>query len=409
MNPRSLRTPFGAPAATLIVAAALALAACGGGESPSATGTPAATPAAASTEKATAWASGPISGFGSVIVNGVRFDDTAAVVSDDSDRPQARERLKLGMMVEVDGASVSAAAGTGRALRIRFGSEIVGPVSARDATAGTLVVLGQTVVVTDTTAFDDSLVGGLAGVAIGQVIEVHALPDASTGRYRATRVEDAAGATGYQLRGPISGLDTAARTFVLGGQKIAYGSVPAASLPARLADGMRVRVTLQTAQVDGAWVASAVSSGVRAIDDRPDGHIRGAITVVNGATGFEIGGLKVDTTRAAFPDGRDGIVVGARVEVEGAIVGGVLVATRVELDDRHAPERHAFELHGTVGTPNATAKTFVLRGVTVDWSGTVAWSGGSATALVAGARVEVKGVPSADRTRLVATRISFED
>jgi hypothetical protein len=409
MNPRSFRSPFGAPAAALLAAATLVLAACGGGESPSGAG---ATPAAAvspSTEKATAWTSGPISGFGSVIVNGVRFDDTAAVVSDDSDRPQTRERLKLGMMVEVDGASVSAAAGIGRALRIRFGSEIVGPVSARDAAAGTLVVLGQTVVVTDTTAFDDSLAGGLAGVAIGQVVEVHALFDAGTGTYRATRIEDEAGATAYKLRGVVSGLDTAARTFVLGGQKIAYGGVPPASLPAQLADGMRVRVTLQTAQVDGAWVATSVSSRLRAIDDRSAGHVRGAITAVTGANGFEIDGLKVDTTRAAFPDGRDGIVVGARVEVEGAIVGGVLMAAKVELDDRHAPQRHAFELHGPVASLNATARTFVLRGVTVDWSGPVVWRDGSAATLADGARIEVKGIVSADRTKLVATRISFED
>jgi hypothetical protein len=55
------------------------------------------------------------------------------------------------------------------------------------------------------------------------------------------------------------------------------------------------------------------------------------------------------------------------------------------------------------------ARTFVLRGVKVDWSGPVTWRDGSAARLADGARVEVKGVPSADRTRLVATRISFED
>ena len=402
--PRSL---FRTTATALLAASALFVAACGGGgeDPPASVAAPAAP--AASAEKATAWTAGPISGFGSVIVNGVRFDDSAAVVSDDSDRTQSRDRLKLGMMVEVDGASV--AAGTGRALRIRFGSEIVGPVGAKDATAGTLVVLGQTVVVTDTTVFDDSLAGGFAAIESGRVLEVHALYDASTGRYRATRIEAEDGALAYKLRGLVSGLDTTARTFVLGGQTVSYAGVPAAALPAQLADGMRVRVSLQTAQVNGAWVATSVRSGVRAVEDRSAGHVRGAITALTGTTGFEIDGLKVDTSRAQFPDGRTGIVVGARVEVEGPIVGGVLVAAKVELDDRRASDRHGFELHGTVSSLDTAARTFTLRGVKVDWSGAVNWRDGNAARLADGVRVEVKGVPSADRTRLVATRISFED
>ena len=51
---------------------ALLLTGCGGGVESGGTG---ATPAS--------FASGPITGFGSVIVNGVRFDDSKAVVTDD--------------------------------------------------------------------------------------------------------------------------------------------------------------------------------------------------------------------------------------------------------------------------------------------------------------------------------------
>jgi hypothetical protein len=39
----------------------------------------------------------------------------------------------------------------------------------------------------------------------------------------------------------------------------------------------------------------------------------------------------------------------------------------------------------------------------------VVWRDGSAATLADGARIEVKGIVSADRTKLVATRISFED
>ena len=54
---------------------------------------------------------GPITGFGSIIVNGVRFDDSAAAVSDDDDAASGRDRLKLGMQVEVESESVSDASG----------------------------------------------------------------------------------------------------------------------------------------------------------------------------------------------------------------------------------------------------------------------------------------------------------
>ncbi len=61
-----------------------------------------------------------------MIVNGVRYDDSSATVLDDDDGGRSRDALKLGMMVEIDGAQMDRAAAQGKALRIRFGSEIVG-------------------------------------------------------------------------------------------------------------------------------------------------------------------------------------------------------------------------------------------------------------------------------------------
>ena len=139
---------------SLALSAAL-IAACGGGGD---------TPAVAGASQATAYAAGPISGFGSVIVNGVRFSDDSASVSDDDDNSRGRSELKLGMMVEVDGQGLDHAAGSARALRIRFGSEIVGPINRIDSAGNSLVVLGQTVEIKPTTVFDDSITGGLAGL-----------------------------------------------------------------------------------------------------------------------------------------------------------------------------------------------------------------------------------------------------
>lgn len=387
-----------------LLAGALAIvAACGGGGEAA---SPGSATTASTAERATAYAVGPITGFGSVIVNGIRFDDSTATVTDDDERARSREMLKLGMLVEVDGAPIAGSSTEARALRIRFGSQIVGPVSAVGGTS--LTVLGQTVDITETTVFDDSIVGGLAGIAVGDVIEVHALYDAASGHWSARRIDSASGATTYKLRGAVANLDTSTRTFELGGQVISFADIPGADLPPSLANGMIVRVRLQTTQANGQWVATAVRTGVRKVEDRPDAALRGTISAFTSAAAFEVNGLKVDAANASFPDGRDGLALGVAVEIKGSIVDGVLVATRVELDDRHAPQRHRFELHGLVSGLDTATHTFKLRGITVGYGASVSWINGTEADLVNGRRVEVRGTPSADRTRLEAVSIAFE-
>jgi hypothetical protein len=388
-------------AALLLVLSAAAITACGGGgDSAGATG-PMETP--------TAYASGPITGFGSVIVNGVRYDDSASSVIDDDDGGHSRDELKLGMMVEVDGHQMDRANGLGKALRIRFGSEIVGPLTYVSPDGGSLEVLGQTVLVTSTTVFDDMPAGGLPAL-FGTAIEVHAQFNVATGKYTATRIEPKADAKLYKLRGVVADLNPTAKTFTLGGEVISYNDIAAGDLPQNLANGLKVRVRLLKTQVSGQWVAVSVRHGVRKVEDRDEAHVRGSITVWTSETNFEVNGLKVDATTASFPDGKTGVVLGAEVEVEGSVVAGVLVATKVELDDeRHAGDRHRFELHGLISALDTTVKTFSLRGVTVSYAGDVTFKDGTADNLANGAKVEVKGTPSADRTTLVASSIEFED
>ncbi len=389
--------------ALLLALTAAVVAACGGGGD---AGT--AADAAAGGVQSTAFAAGPIAGFGSIIVNGVRYDDSAASVIDDDDAGHDREKLKLGMMVEIDGHSVDAARALGKAMRIRFGSEIVGPVAAVDAAARSLVVLGQTVLVTETTVFDDSLAGGLGALSVGAVIEVHAQFDAATAKYSATRIEPKADATAYRLRGVVANLDTAAKTFTVGGEIINYAGVAAAALPNKLANGMRVRVRLQTTQVSGQWVATALRAGLRKPEDRAAAHMRGIVSAYTTATDFELNGLKVDASGASFPDGSAGIVLGARIEVHGKIANGVLVATKVELEERHVLEGLRFELHGQISALDMTAKTFRLRGLTVGYGGEVTFKDGTAADLADGRKVEVKGRLGSSPNRIEASKIDFE-
>lgn len=379
--------------------AASLLAACGGGEgAESADGTP----------SAASFASGPISGFGSIIVGGVRFDDSLAVIVDEDGHRATRGDLKLGCVVDIDAGRIDRAEARAVALRIMLGGGLVGPVSAVDTAAGTLTLLGQTVLVTTSTVFDSALSGGLAGLTVGGVHEVWGLFDPANQRFVATRVAPRTGATEYRLRGVVTDLDATAKTFRIGSELVNYAGVPNADVAATLANGQFVRVTLQTTQVNGAWLAIRLRHSVRTWEPRPDVHVEGVITVFTSAQSFEINGLAIDATNATFPDGTAGIVLGARVEVEGSIVNGVLVATKVELEDRRDLGRRLLEFRGEMGNLDTTAKTFALRGLTIWYGGAVDYRNGTEASLANGKIVEVKGVISADHTRVEARRIEFK-
>ena len=384
------------PARGLLAAALsslLLVTACGGGGVEGPTGT--------------AFTQGTITGFGSVIVNGVRFDDSSCTVTDDSGTAQALSALRLGMRVEIDSSAVDTTTATARAHALRFGGLVTGPVEAVNAAAGTLTVLGQGVDVTSSTVFDDSLAGGLAAVATGAVVEVHGLLDSATGRISATRIEPESSATRYKLRGVVSALDSTAKTFRIGAATISYAGV--ATMPATLADGVMLRVQLATAAVAGVWQAQSLGAKTRTTTSAAQAHVRGAITAFTSATAFSIDGIPVDAANASFPDGTAGLALGVQVEVHGALTNGTIVATKVELESRHRDDDdRQFRLHGSITAVDATAKTFVLRGVTVSYAGTVTYDKGTEAGLVVGAKVEVRGTVGASRTELAAVRIKFE-
>lgn len=384
-----------------IAMALTVLAGCGGGGGVDTAPTATASQVARYTE-------GTLNGFGSIIVNGVRFDESMATISDDSGALRSASALKLGMRLAVDSGAVDAS-GAARASKVRFGSGIKGPVGAVNAGASTLVVLGQTVDVTSSTIFDDSLASGLAAVAVGAVVEVHGLPDTATGRLVATRIESAAGTSSYKLIGTVASLNTTAKTFGIGAASISYAG--AASVPSSLANGLTLRVVLATTAVGGVWQATVLGDGSRSKpSDSTEMHLRGKISAFTSASVFSVNGAQVDASGASFPDGSAGLAVGTEVEVEGVVRNGVLVASKVEIENSHrGDDSRKLELRGVISSIDTSAKTFVLRGVTVSYAGIVGYSKGSAANLVVGAKLRVTGGVGSTRSQLLATAIRFED
>ncbi len=368
--------------------AALLLAACGGGGSPSAT---------------SSYAMGRISGFGSVVVNGVHYDESAATVDDEDGQSGSSSGLELGMVVEVDARNLIQSAGvsTASATHIRTISLIKGPVD-RVGT-DSLVVLGQTVMVTPTTVFDDMLAGGLSKLAPGSIVKIYGTLDTTTAppTYTASRIELKPDASFFALRGVVANVDTMAKTLTIGGTVIDVSSAP---LPTGLAAGSLVRVKLLTAQATGKWVAESVKSGVMRPHDSDHAEVEGMITALTSTKSFSVDGVPVDASGASFPDGETGIVMGARVEVEGSTVNGTLVASKVELETEEEDIASGFEVDGSVSAIIDTS-IFTVHGVNVSYDSSTVITGGT---IMVGSRVEVHGVLAADGVTVKASRIRIK-
>lgn len=369
------------------VMAATALPGCGGGVG----------------EGGTGYASGPITGFGSVIVNDIVFDDSLARVEDGDGGSRARSELRLGMTVEIESDAI---VGSGaRASRVRFDSAIVGPVESLEADG--FVVLGQRVAVDATTVFDSALAAGLPAVQPGQLVEVYGLFDAGVARFRATRVERRTAVLAYRLRGLVNGIDEGTRTLRIGTGLFAYGA--AVSTPSDLAVGSFVRLFVATDPPGPAGRRQVLRFGEvqRPLVDVDGCSIKGHVTRFNSLSDFRVDGRPVDASAAVVSGGT--LAFGTRVEVSGSLRAGVLVATRVEVRSDQFERDRLFELRGPIDAVAVDRTSMQVRGITVGLTRPqLVFVDGTAASLVVGRQVEVRGVVAVgDGTRLDALLVKF--
>lgn len=399
MNPIARTSPYqpNRREALLALVATALLPACGGGDV-----------AGVSSGGTGSYTTGVIVGLGSIIVNGIRYDDTAASVSLDGQSSSAAD-LQLGMVVRIRGSAVTPAAtagalATATASSIACGSEWKGPITDVDVSGNTFRMFGQTVHVLATTVFTG---GSFSGDLDGREAEVYGFIDPTDGSLQASRVEiEDSPLERYRISGVVA--DLTATTFLLGSALIDHD---AAIKPASLANGQLVRVELQTTPVAGAWVAVEVKVEDYSdeLDDQDEAEIEGSITSFTSPQAFSVNGIPVDASGITPPAG---LALGVRVEVKGAVVNGSVVATDIEIEDESELEAQEFEFHGEISALDTTAKTFVIRGYTIrynDGSGpdaTVFELGGSAWAN--GLSAEVKAVIDQSGA-LRATRIETDD
>ncbi len=277
-------------------------------------------------------ATGSITGFGSIFVNGIEFDTSSSSIIIDGNVGSEAD-LKLGMVVNITG-DFDTGSGTGTAMTVEFDDGIQGPVAAitanMDLTEKQLTILGVTISV------EKGIVvfGGVSfdTLAVGDLLEISGFFDAD-GVLHATRVEKKSGIE-VELKGTIDSVDSGAMTFVLGSNSVDYSSADVSALPGA------TPLVGQLVEVRGDLIGSVITATQVEPEDDFYGEnedsvsVEGLITELNvaGVNTFRISGRLVDVSTATFVPGnlQSALANNIKVKVQGPLVSGVIQATRTE-------------------------------------------------------------------------------
>ena len=395
-------THFSRRTVLLAMTGALAeLTACGGG------GTSLAGLTSGGTGSFTA---GTITGLGSIIVNGIRYNDDTATKLNADDDSDTRTALELGMVVSIEGSAVTPAATatglpTATATRITYGSEWKGPVSNISTVNPGFEILGLRVDVLDSTVFAGAALV-LGSLTDAHYVEVHGYVNRDNGHIQASRIEVSTSQPAvYKLSGALTQLNRDARTATLG--SMALGWAADVEVPTGLVDGVFVRVRLNALPQGSVWTVNRFSlpkSPVASLksDHAYEAEIHGRITAYTSPTNFTVNDISINAGEAQI---EGTLALGVYVEVKGSINAGQMVAMQVEVKSAAEIESNEFEFIGQIS--NATAQTFELRGTTFDYDlntelkGITVLQGSSA-------RAEVKARRS-DSGGYYATRVQRAD
>ncbi len=221
----------------LCALAATTLAACGVGQD--------GTGAAPDTQ-----ATGVITGFGSVIVDGVHYDVSAAAISTDGSTGRNQADLRVGMVVTVTG-TLAADGSSGTASQVAYESLLRGAVDEAPGLSA-LRVLGQRIAVDSTTVFEGAAT--LADLRAADALEVSGFIDPAGG-FRATWIRKESSASLPQLTGFISQVN--GNVVGLAGLNVNVSNATLVGVTLNtLANGQRVRVQLQAPPSAGTAVAT---------------------------------------------------------------------------------------------------------------------------------------------------------
>ena len=311
---------------------------------------------------------GTISGFGSVVVNGVHWSDDASVDITLDDAPGSTNDLRVGMVVQVEGDDNGD--GTGKARKISFENLVRGPVDSVDVPNNTLVVLGQKVTVSGATVFDN--VTDLTGIVAGDIVGVSGwfdnLDPTLPNNIVARRIEkEPVPFTGeLKVKGFVKSIDATAKTFKINNLLVDFTAAQISNNgAATLTNGLFVDVRTHAlpTPLGGTFMAESVK--VKNVNPVPaedaQVEVEGIITDLDPvAMTFKVGGVPVNASAV----GVTGLANGMKVEVKGTFTNGVLILSANNAEPEREMEANV-EIQALVTAIDTTANTITLLGKTV--------------------------------------------
>jgi hypothetical protein len=354
---------------------------------------------------------GSLSNFGSIIVNGVRYDTAGSAIVVNG-QPATQADLAQGQVVSVEG-DVDVGGVTGQAERVLYEHDVRGVIQQINQSTGSLNVLGQAVQVSIETIFGSSIArGSLESLAQGDAVVISGFRD-STGRLDATRIDRDAAPGTAELRGQVSSVDTAARNFRINGLTVDYAAATleglAAGQPAN-GDNVFVRGPSPAAgQPLAASLVAARAAGVGAVtEDNVD--LEGLVTRFATASDFDVAGQRVAVTPATEFVGASAAELAADVLVD--VEGQVDANDQLQADRIEVIPRAGIKIEARIDGVDVDAGTISLLGILVDTTPRTRFEDDDGRPLTldslrAGDEVEIAGYLR--EGRLTAVRVERDD
>jgi hypothetical protein len=349
-------------------------------------------------------ASGPITGFGSIFVNGIEFSTTGATILFNG-QTGTESQLRVGQIVNVTG-SVNAGGTAGTATQVLFNANVQGPLAAVDTVNSTLTALGQTVTVGPNTSFssDSGATPRLDTLSAGALIEVSGFAS-SNGGIAATRIDVKTQVDAFRITGIVRSLDTVNHSFKINAATVNFSAAAFGGFPSgrSVQNGDMVAVSSAPAPSSGSGPIAATRvdylAGVMA-GTGVAGEIEGVITRFASAADFDVSGVHVTANSSTTYEGGTAadLAQGSNVEVHGQFdASGTLVAGHIEINGQ-AP----LLVKSVVEAVNATANSLTVLGVPITTSAGTRFDDQSANPLTpfwladvrVGDYVEVHGRPA---------------
>lgn len=195
-----------------LLMSALLLQACGGGEQEEYAGID------RGGEKPDISVTGPINGFGSVIVNGVHYNTDGAAIYVRGEPADERE-LDVGDYVTVVGHIDDA--GQGIAHEVHYQPKVTGDIAHIDPARNRITVLGQTIQLVQDTHYDSSIMPrNIQGLHLDQRVSVSGIAG-SDKVIRASRIERESSVEA-EVVGMVTALDDVEQVFYLNELRVEY-------------------------------------------------------------------------------------------------------------------------------------------------------------------------------------------